>query len=579
MYTNGNNGNGNGNGHKRTKLSLSDLRSSGAGDVAVMSNEYPELVPQGRGAVGDESRTTSPVGAHTAEATPRRRRASKDASAPTAEKNKDVNEAPVEDDEDAELNLQEQEAKRGGWWKRAAIAFGVVVCALFIVAVAGYFFLSAGSRDEAYRVRNTTSSGRNGAEGANDNSAQALTVEEIARELNKNGNSNNAPNTNQQTVPSNRPESSAAVNGGGSPVTDRLPLGDFSTTVTSPSAPAPQTSQSAGVQNATGQSSGVETKSEVVTNSNTSAQTGSPNPERSIRVSVLTANGNNGGVSPTNANSLALTQSASPERTTETTTGVASAAAVSLPPLGTMLPVRTLGTLYTLRSEGYVRMQLTRAVSGRGWSLPRGTELYGVVRGNDFEIGRAYIQLVGFIDQSTGKLVRLQGSLLGADGADGLRGRKHSLTSGWSRALRIAGAGVAEALSTVAATAGSRPVYTSDVYGYGAPRVTSPLMQELNGMAYRQGRAGYVEVPADTFGYVLVMTSPREVQGVDANVSTSIGDLRRSSDANTQRAGTGVSESELAELITNGTAEDIRRALPRMTPEMRRVAEAALAQQ
>ena len=247
--------------------------------------------------------------------------------------------------------------------------------------------------------------------------------------------------------------------------------------------------------------------------------------------------------------------------------------------MGTMLPVRTLGAVYTLRSEGYVRMQLTREVSGRGWSLARGTELYGVMRGSDFEIGRAYVQLVGFIDAATGSLVRLQGSLLGADGADGLRGRKHSLTSGWSRALRIAGAGMVEALSTVAATAGRRPVYVGDVYGYGAPRVTSPLMQELNGLAYRQGRAGYVEVPANTSGYILVMTSPREIQGVDADVNMPVEDLRRTSDAHARRVATQLSEAELAELMTNGNREDIHRALSRMTPEMRRVAEAVLAGQ
>ena len=175
--------------------------------------------------------------------------------------------------------------------------------------------------------------------------------------------------------------------------------------------------------------------------------------------------------------------------------------------------------------------------------------------------------------------MRLQGSLLGTDGTDGLRGRKHSLNSGWSRALKIAGAGVVEALSTVAATIGNRPVYVGDVYGYSAPRMASPLMREINGLAYRQGRAGFIEVPANTAGYVFVMTSPREIQGVDADVNTSADDLRRMSDAGQARAGGQMSEAELVELMTNGSADDIRRALPRMTPEMRRVAEAVLAGQ
>ncbi len=441
----------------------------------------------------------------------------------------------------------------------------------------GYLWLFAGSGDESYRVRNTAARNRAGDLATNsNNSPQALTVEEIARELNG-GNANSSTAGGQTVPPATANQNGATVNGGGSLVTDRLPLGDYSTTVT-PNV-APQQSQGTLAQNTSTTGAGNQTSDtgNSVTGATGGANTAratasvrSPNPERSIRVSALNNAARDGGGESVSPETSPRTVSASSNGRTEQ---------VSLPPLGTMLPVRTLGTIYTLRSEGYVRMQLTRAVEGRGWSLARGTELYGVVRGSDFEIGRAQVQLVGFIDQSTGRLVRLQGSVLGGDGADGLRGRKRSLQSGWGRALRIAGAGVAEALSTVAATVGRRPVYVGDIYGYGAPRVTSPLMQELNGIAYRQGRGGFVEVPAGTAGYVLVMTSPREIQGVDADANTPIEDLRRSSDANTQRAATQLSEAELAELMTSGNRDSIRRALPRMTPEMRRIAEAVLAGQ
>ena len=549
MYTNGSNGNGSGNGHKRTKLTLSDLRGE-AGDVAT-ADDYPDTL--GR-------RETHRDGGADA------------FSKPAAEK-PGASKSPDEDDTDAGAELLESDEKRGGL-KRAVVGFGIAAGALLGIAIAAYLWLFSGS-DQSYRVRNTAPRTRAEAGARNDNAPQALTVEEIARELSRGGNSNNSQNANQAVTPDAAADGNTSVVGGGDPITDRLPLGDFSTTV------APQTgastlqpSQSTGAQsaNAAGQASQVDTTAGAAgkdaSGVRSGATFGSPNPERSIRVSALAANSRRESSSAASDN-LNRNQTASPERT-ET---------VPLPPLGTMLPVRTLGTLYTLRSEGYVRMQLTREVSGRGWSLPRGTELYGVVRGSDYEIGRAYVQLVGFIDQNTGRLVRLQGSLLGADGADGLRGRKHSLTSGWSRALRVAGAGALEALSTVAATVGRRPVYVGDVYGYGAPRLTSPLMQELNGIAYRQGRAGYVEVPANTPGYVLVMTSPREIQGVDADVSMPVEDLRRSADANAQRAATQLSEAELAELMTSGSREDIRRALTRMTPEMRRVAEAVLAGQ
>jgi hypothetical protein len=542
VYTNGSNGNGNGNGNgsKRTKLSLSDLKGS-ASDVATGDEDFPELLNE-REDTSSERTTTS------------------------AKRGK-TDDTLGEDEEDVGVELLEKDEKRGTF-KRVVVALGVAACALLVVAVAGYLWLFSGSRDDTYRVRNPASRNRAEAGAISDNSPQMPTAEEIARELNKGGNSNSAANTNQGVTPDAATNNNSSLNSN-SPVTDRLPLGDFSATVT----PQPNagTLQGTATQNATGQTTQVDSTQGATTTRDAAragSELGSPNPERSIRVSALIAN-NGGNTSVLGSQNLSGSTTTSAERTTQS---------VPLPPLGTMLPVRTLGAVYTLRSEGYVRMQLTRAMSGQGWSLPRGTELYGVVRGSDFEIGRAYIQLVGFIDQASGKLVRLQGSLLGSDGTDGLRGRKHSLNSGWSRALKIAGAGVVEALSTVAATIGNRPVYVGDVYGYSAPRMASPLMREINGLAYRQGRAGFVEVPANTAGYVFVMTSPREIQGVDAgDVNTD--DLRRMSDTGQARAGGQLSESELVELMTNGNADDIRRALPRMTPEMRRVAEAVLAGQ
>jgi hypothetical protein len=543
VYTNGSNGNGNGNGNgdKRTKLSLSDLKG-GASEVATADEDYPELLNEREGISSERTITSA--------------------------KRENTDGVESFDEEDVGVELLEKDEKRGTF-KRVVVAFGVAACALLVVAVAGYLWLSSGSRDETYRVRNPASRSRAEAGAINDNSPQMPTAEEIARELNKGGNSNSTSNTNQEVAPNSTANNNSSLN---SPVTDRLPLGDFSATVT------PQTNagtlSSTGTQN-TGQTSQIDSTQGATTNrevtvARTGSELGSPNPERSIRVSALLAN-NGGNARVIGSENLSGSTPTQTERTTQS---------VPLPPLGTMLPVRTLGAVYTLRSEGYVRMQLTRAMSGQGWSLPRGTELYGVVRGSDFEVGRAYVQLVGFIDQESGKLVRLQGSLLGSDGTDGLRGRKHNLNSGWSRALKIAGAGVVEALSTVASTIGNRPVYVGDVYGYGAPRMTSPLMREINGLAYRQGRAGFVEVQAGTAGYVFVMTSPREIQGVDAgDVNTPVDELRRRSDAGQAGTGGQLSEAELVELMTNGNADDIRRALPRMTPEMRRVAEAVLAGQ
>ena len=52
-----------------------------------------------------------------------------------------------------------------------------------------------------------------------------------------------------------------------------------------------------------------------------------------------------------------------------------------LPSFGSMLPVRTLGVLYTLRSGSLARFELTRDVRGQGWAMKKGTVLVGVNRG------------------------------------------------------------------------------------------------------------------------------------------------------------------------------------------------------
>ncbi|MDQ3257141.1 MAG: hypothetical protein M3R15_25165 [Acidobacteriota bacterium] len=460
---------------------------------------------------------------------------------------------------------------RKGARRRRFVAFGVaaLVAVLFVTVI--YFWLLAGS-DEEHRVQSGANA-RHSEAAAKDGSTHAMTAEEIRSEYEKARNANSNSTTNTAAPPNNSSQTNANVTGAGSPITDRLPLGDYSTTVVAPPSSAVTPSSSVAPQtSATTSPAHTNATNAVYTNATMNATTanaaGSPNAERSIRISQL-QNTAREETSPARVEPSDNTIDSANEA------GRTHTASVALPPLGTMLPVRTLGTLYTLRAEGYVRMQLVRAASGAGWSLPRGAELYGQLRGSDYEIGRAYVQLVGFVDPRTNGFVRLEGSIVGADGSEGLRGHKRSLTSGWTRALRIAGAGAVEALSTVAATVGRRPVYVGDIYSTGAPRVTSPLMRELNGIAYREGQAGLVEVPAGTRGYILMMTVPREINGTEARA----GELRRLTDSTNRSVAEGqLSETELAELITNGNADDIRRALPRMTPEMRRVASAALAQ-
>ncbi|MDQ3742846.1 MAG: hypothetical protein M3444_00400 [Acidobacteriota bacterium] len=484
-----------------------------------------------------------------------------------------------EDDAPASAELLNVEEKRGA--KKRVVTAAVVIIGLLVVLTAlAYFWLANSEKNGmAYQVR--SAEGARGSALANEQT-QGITAEEIARELGK-------PNAAGGTTASrNSGDASSGVktDAQSSPITDRLPLDDYSTTVNSNQAATQtattgtQAAANAGTTQAAVNSTGVTQAEPGTTTDSRSAV------ERSIRVSVLQKTAKDGADSSANSssNSTSATpasptnaptrsDASSPSRTNEAT-------GVPLPPLGTMLPMRTLGAVFTLRADSYVRMQLTRDMEGRGWSLRRGTEFYGVVRGADIETGRAYISLIGFVDTNVNRLVRLQGNVLGGDGADGVRGIKHKLDSGWSRALKLAGAGAVDALSNIAAGIGRRPVYVGDIYSSAAPRAVSPIAQEISGISNGNMRraSGFVEVPAGTSCYLLVMTSPREIQGVDADVRLpATSELERLSDPSQPRAQGQMSEQELAELMTNGSPDDIRRALPRMSPEMRRVAETFLA--
>jgi len=542
---NGSNGNGhhNGNGHGATKQTVADT----------------ETVVTGKPAARDER-----------DAREQNKRAVEAEFADILIDDEDTN--ALDGGEEAATD-DAADDKKTGRLKRVLIGFGVICAFLCVSVLVIYLWLLGGrtSDDMSLRVGSA-----NQTERSDQNSSHQPTAEEIARALNGQDNANN------QTTGVRNGTTTVEPNGN-MPVTARPSSDIFSTTVPDPlvSASPSTNGERAGAQTGA-------TSTDVPTNAarNTSETrratdstatatryaTSGASAERSIRANPPTTQ--------SEQRSAPLSPEAAPstnERTVTSATTNGERTTVALPPLGTMLPVRTLGAVYTLRSETLVRMQLTRAMSGAGWSLRRGTELYGTVRGSDFEIGRAYIALIGFIDTESGRLVRLEGNILGGDGTDGLRGRKHRIGGGWSRALRMAGAGALDALGVIAGSIGRRPVVIADVYGNGG---VNPIMNEIGGISYRNNRSGFVEVPAGSSGYVLVMQMPRDVQGVDAGASLAnlpSPELERLADAASLRSSTQLSDEQLATLITTGSPEQIRANLPRMTPEMRRVAESVLA--
>jgi hypothetical protein len=248
---------------------------------------------------------------------------------------------------------------------------------------------------------------------------------------------------------------------------------------------------------------------------------------------------------------------------------------VALPPFGSMLPVRTMGGVYTLRSGALGRLELTRNMVGNGWSMKRGTILVGTTKGGEYD--RAYVAIIGFIDPDSGKFVKLGGDILGGDGVAGLKGKSRQLDSRWTRIFSQLGNA---ALSVMTAALGGRSNGTVIISDAARSSVINPVSEELNGVfggpSDRNRRAGFVEVVAGTPGYVMVTDLPTAIKGTEAGAELDVQSLAALSDVDAVRPATGISERVFAELIANGSSDEIRAKLHRMSPEMRKIALAVL---
>ncbi|CAN5371426.1 hypothetical protein BH20ACI1_BH20ACI1_26560 [soil metagenome] len=230
-------------------------------------------------------------------------------------------------------------------------------------------------------------------------------------------------------------------------------------------------------------------------------------------------------------------------------------------PFGTLLPIRFLGAVFTLRSSGgLVRMELTRSVSGKNYSYPAGTVLVVTLRGSEYK--RAFVSVVGLIDSKTGGLVKFEGEVMGGDGASGVVGRRRQIKSAWSRVfsgMRDAGAIALGAIGN--RRSGGGTVIISD----STSKASGVLTEELSGIVGDKKKSGeFIEVTAGTTGFVLVTDLPDEISNIE--------NLNK----NTESA-TGLGERELADLFSEGSPEKIRAALPRMTSAFRELAAKVLA--
>lgn len=184
-------------------------------------------------------------------------------------------------------------------------------------------------------------------------------------------------------------------------------------------------------------------------------------------------------------------------------------------PFGTLLPIRLVGSIYTLRnSGGFVRMELTRPVEGEGFSYPAGTTVIGNARGG--ESVRAFVTIIGLIDPVSGDLVKFSGELLGKDGASGIEGKRRRLTGQWSRFFN----GLKDTASSVLGSFGALRSGSTVILSEPLRRGTESMSEDLSDalLGYGKDRNTFIEVSAGANGYVLVTDLPDASSATTGNL-------------------------------------------------------------
>jgi len=175
-------------------------------------------------------------------------------------------------------------------------------------------------------------------------------------------------------------------------------------------------------------------------------------------------------------------------------------------PFGTLLPVRLVGAIYTLRSSGgVVRMELTRAVEGKGYSYPAGTTLIGNLRGG--ESTRAFVSVVGLIDPVSGELVKFTGELMGTDGASGMSGNRKRITGKWTRFFRGLKDTAGSLMGSVGSFRSGGTVILSEPLRRGSEQMSENASQSIFGT---EREDTFLEITAGSSGYVLVTQLPEK---------------------------------------------------------------------
>ena len=230
----------------------------------------------------------------------------------------------------------------------------------------------------------------------------------------------------------------------------------------------------------------------------------------------------------------------------------------TMPPFGTMLPVRTQGVIFTLRNNSYARLELTRDMAGSGWSLPKGTVLIGRTTGSEHD--RAFVNIIGYIDPRENKLVTMTGEVLGSDGANGIPGKRIAVDrSSLKQTLRKVASGGLQVASTMAGALTGRGTVVIDGAGN---RLMDPISDQARGLVNSSDKNTFVKIEAGQQAYVMGVDVPTRVEGADAPGTDEIARFGAAS----------LTDREVMELILFGTADEVRAAMPLMTDEQKRLA-------
>jgi len=231
----------------------------------------------------------------------------------------------------------------------------------------------------------------------------------------------------------------------------------------------------------------------------------------------------------------------------------------TVPPFGTMLPVRTQGIIFTLRNNSYARLEITRDMTGNGWSLSKGTVLIGRTTGSEQD--RAFVNVIGYVDPRENKLVTMTGEVLGSDGATGIPGKRIAVDrNSLGQTLRKVASGGLQVASSMAGALTGRGTVVIDGAGY---RLMDPINDQARGLISDSNKNTFVKVEAGQQAYVMVVDLPGRIEGADAPGEQN-GSL--------QSPRLSLTDREVMELILFGNAEEVSAAVPLMTEEQRRFA-------